>query len=157
MKNLLHPLKAIIIGLSFFIYTTNKAQVTYENQLETIYLNNYTEEMTYANNFSALNNGLIAMGKVNFGSEIKKAKKNKSNLVFLSKRNNIQIHTYNYLKIIRKGANKSTDSKVFIHFVYEKFPELINQFKKDNNLKELYFISRKNTFNGKIDALPFIL
>ncbi|WP_103866302.1 hypothetical protein [Aquimarina sp. I32.4] len=85
MKNLLHPFKTIIIGLSFFIYTTNKAQVTYENQLETIYLNNYTEEVTYANNFSALNNVLITKGEVNFRSEIKKAKKTKATSSFYQK------------------------------------------------------------------------
>ncbi|GAA4277274.1 hypothetical protein [Aquimarina mytili] len=153
MKNFTHHIKIAFFGILFLAFSTGTAQV----ELETVYLNDYTEEEVYTNNFSSFNDDLIAEDVINFRIEIKKAKEDNSYLLFLSERNSLEVLTAGYLKTIRKGANRSTDAEAFVNYLREKLPELINQFRKDNNLEELYIISRKNTFNGKIDALPVVL
>ncbi len=153
MKNSTHNIKISILGLLLLISSISYAQV----ELETVYLNSNAEEVVYTNNFSNFNDELIAEDIISFRVEIKKAKGDNSHLLFLSERSNLEILTASYLKTIRKGANRSTDAEAFVNFLREKLPELIHQFKKDNNLEELYIISRKNTFNGKIDALPSVL
>ncbi|WP_128755307.1 hypothetical protein [Aquimarina sediminis] len=157
MKNLIRTTKITMFGLIFLITALVKAQIIYKDQLETIYLDKNAEEVVYTNNFSDFNSDLISANTINFKTEIKRVKENNSYLLFLSERSNLEISTTTYLKIIRKGANRSADNKTFKLFLKHNLPELINQFNKDNNLEELYIISRKNTFNGKIDALPSVL
>ncbi|WP_024768978.1 hypothetical protein [Aquimarina macrocephali] len=157
MKSLIHTIKTAIFSILFLSLSISNAQIIYEDQLETIYLNKNAEEVVYTNSFSNFNNDLIATNKINFKSQIQKANQNNDRLLFLSERSNLQILTVTYLRTIRRGANQSNNPESFKAFINNKLPELINQFKKDNNLEELYIISRKNTFNGKIDALPSVL
>ncbi|MBQ4822243.1 hypothetical protein [Aquimarina sp. MMG016] len=157
MKTSIHNIKTSVLSLLLFSFLITNAQVIYEDQLETVYLNNQTEEVVYTNNFSDFNSELIEKEYINFRIEIKKAKENPEVLLFLSERSNLEILSIVYLKTIRKGANLSSDVQSFKDFLNENLPELLHQFKKDNNLEELYFLTRKNTFNGKIDALPSVL
>lgn len=157
MKTSIRTIKTAIFSIIFLSLSISNAQIIYEDQLETVYLNKNAEEVVYTNSFSNFNNDLIAINKINFKNQIQRAHQNNDRLLFLSERSNLQILTVTYLKTIRKGANQSNDPESFKAFLNEKLPELINQFKKDNNLQELYIISRKNTFNGKIDALPSVL
>ena len=157
MKIFIHIKKIGLLGLLLLFGLTINAQVIYEDQLETVYLNDQSEEVVYTNNFSSFNDELISKDEINFRLEILQAKEDNSYLLFLSERSNLEIFTAAYLKTIRKGANRSTDAESFAEFLRDHLPELINQFKKDNNLEKLYLISRKNTFNGKIDALPPVL
>lgn len=157
MKTSIRTAKIGIFSILFLSFSISNAQIIYEDQLETVYLNKNTEEIVYTNSFSNFNSSLIAKNEIDFKNQIQQAKQNNDHLLFLSERSNLQILTATYLKTIRKGANQSNDSKSFKVFLNKKLPELIHQFKKDNNLEELYIISRKNTFNGKIDALPGVL
>ncbi len=157
MQTLISSIKLILLGLIFLTTSISTSQVIYEDQLETVYLNHKGEEVVYTNNFSRFNDSLISGDEINFRIEIRKAKKDNSYLLFLSERSNLELPRAGYLKTIRKGANKSTNVKAFESYLNEKLPELINQFRKDNNLEELYITSRKNTFNGKIDSLPSVL
>lgn len=157
MKAIPNNLKIKILSILFLSFLTSNAQVLYEDQLETVYLNDQTEEVVYTNDFTSFNDELIKMGKVNFRIEIKKAEENQDRLFFLSERSNLEILTALYLKTIRKGANRSVDPQSFRDFLRNRIPELMYQFDKDNNIEELYFLTRKNTFNGKIDALPSVI
>ncbi|PKV49818.1 hypothetical protein ATE84_1856 [Aquimarina sp. MAR_2010_214] len=157
MKTSILTTKLAIFSILFLSLSISNAQIIYEDQLETVYLNENAEEVVYTNSFSNFNNDLIAINKIDFKNQIQKANQNNDRLLFLSERSNLEILTATYLKIIRKSANRSNNSESFKAFLNKKLPELINQFKKDNNLEELYIISRKNTFNGKIDALPSVL
>ncbi|RKN03534.1 hypothetical protein D7036_13570, partial [Aquimarina sp. BL5] len=100
---------------------------------------------------------LIASNQINFKKEIKISKGKNNSLLFASNKNNVELMTASYLKTIRKAANRSRDTEEFQTFLINNLPQLSRQFTIDNNLKELYFISRKDTFNGKIDALPSVL
>ncbi len=154
MRTSTHNIKLALLSFLFFTMTISHGQV----KLETIYLNaNNSEELVYTNNFSTLNNELIAEDVLNFRMKIKSAKQDNDYLIFLSDNSALEVLTANYLKTIRKGANRSSNAKAFEAFLRDRLPELILQFTKDNNLEDLYAISRKNTFNGKIDALPSVL
>ncbi len=157
MKTSILNIKIILTSILFLSAFIGNAQIIYEDELETVYLNKNAEEVVYTNNFSNLNSQLIASNHIDFKAEIKKAKQNNNYLLFLSERSNLEILASGYLKTIRKGANRSIDAKTFAKFLNDRLPELIHQFNKDNNLEELYMYSRKNTFNGKIDALPSVL
>ncbi len=157
MKVRINKIKLIVSIIVFFTVSIGTAQIIYEDQLETVYLNHKGEEVVYTNNFSSFNDSLISADGINYRIEIRKAKENNSYLLFLSEISNLEVPKAGYLKTIRKGANRSTNVKAFENYLNEKLPELINQFRKDNNLEELYITSRKNTFNGKIDSLPSVL
>lgn len=128
----------------------------YKSQLETVYLQN-TKETIYKNTFSQYNNDLIALNEIKFKKEIKNLKGKSSLLFFDSNKEKIVLEKASYLKIIRKAANRSKNKDSFETFLRNNLPQLSNQLSQDNNLEQLYFISRKNTFNGKIDALPSVL
>lgn len=128
----------------------------YKSQLETVYLQN-AKEIIYKNTFSQYNNDLIALNEIKFKKEIKKLKGKNSLLFFDSNKEKIVLEKASYLKIIRKAANRSKNKDSFKVFLQNNLPQLSNQLSQDNSLEELYFISRKDTFNGKIDALPSVL
>ncbi len=157
MKTSTHNIRLILVSILFLTFSVSNAQIVYEDQLETVYLNDQLEEVVYTNYFSSFNDDLIAAKDINFRIEIQKAKDDHSYLLFLSERSNLEILTAAYLKTIHKGANRSSDAEAFEAFLKDRLPELIHQFRKDNTLEKLYNISRKNTFNGKIDALPPVL
>ncbi|SEM19966.1 hypothetical protein SAMN04487910_4411 [Aquimarina amphilecti] len=149
---------SIIITLIFFTvsFSGYMQEKTYKTQLETIYLKN-TKEIVYKNTFSNYNDDLIASNEIKFKKEIKKYRGKKSSLFFTSNKNNIELVTASYLKIIRKAANRSRNAEAFKVFLINNLPQLSHQFTVDDNLEELYFLSRKDTFNGRIDALPSVL
>ncbi len=157
MKNSIQHIRFVITTLLVMTITISSAQVTYEDELETVYLNDQKEEVVYTNDFSNYNKEIIAKNEIHFVSAIRDAKQNNDYLLFLSERSNLEILNIAYLKTLRKGANRSVDVEAFADFLRDRLPELIQQFQKDKNLEQLYIISRKNTFNGKIDALPSVL
>ncbi|KAA1247159.1 hypothetical protein [Aquimarina sp. RZ0] len=143
----------VFLFVFFLGYTQGKV---YKSQLETVYLND-TKEIVYKNTFSNYNQSLIASKKIDFRKEIKIAKKENEYLLFSSNKSTIKLIIPSYLVTIRKAANRSTNPKAFEIFLKNNLPQLGHQFILDNNLEELYFISRKDTFNGKINALPSFL
>ncbi len=158
MKTLTHNIRFILASMLFMTFVISNAQVTYQDQLEAVYLKKESKkEVVYTNNFSNFNNNLIASNKIDFRSEIVKSKKTNQYLLFLSDRNNLEILELKYLKTLRKGANRSSSVQSFEVFIQNNLPQLSIQFEKDNNLKQLYTVVRKDTFNGKIDALPGVL
>ena len=152
--------KYIIIALTtltqIFINNIN-GQDLYEDELETVYLTKFDKEIVYTNNFLAYNDMLVKQEKLKFAKEIKKAKLKNNSLLFLSQLSNLELAEDKYIKIIRRSANRSKTSHEFEKFLINEIPELKNQIHEDKNLNYLFIISRKNTFNGKIDALPSVL
>ena len=140
------------------IFTNNiKGQDLYQDELETVYLTKSDKEIVYTNDFLVYNDILINQEELKFAKEIKKAKSKNNTLLFLSHLSNLELAEDEYLKIIRRSANRSKTSEEFEKFLKEEIPELKNQIQGDKILNYLYIISRRNTFNGKIDALPSVL
>ncbi|WP_378183184.1 hypothetical protein [Aquimarina sp. SS2-1] len=157
MKTLYNNTRITLMIVFFMTAFYSQAQdKLYKTQLETVYLQN-TKEIVYKNTFSDYNSSLIALKKINFKKEIKKSKGKNNYLLFVSDKNNIELFKDSYLKIIRKAANRSQSPEAFQIFLNDNLPQLGHQFSLDNNLDKLYFISRKDTFNGRIDALPSVL
>ena len=157
MKTLSHNVTQVLLLLFFLTPLISTAQILFEDRLATIYLDHTVKEVVYTNNFSSYNEHLIEADELNFRIEVRQAKKNSRYLLFISERNTLEVLATTYLKILRKGANRSNDAEAFKVFLHERLPALIYQFRKDNNLEILYQISRKHTLNGKIDALPPVL
>lgn len=155
MKTFYNSFFTAVLLLISFSYSYAQEDM-YKSQLETVYLQN-AKEIIYKNTFSQYNNDLIALNEIKFKKEIKNLKGKNSLLFFDSSKEKIVLEKASYLKIIRKAANRSKNKDSFEAFLRNNLPQLSNQLSQDNNLEELYFISRKNTFNGKIDALPSVL
>lgn len=151
-----HLTKVLLFVFLAITFSGNSQEKFYETQLETIYLNT-TKEIVFENSFSTYNEDLIGSDNINFKKAIKFSKKKNSPLYFHSNKHNVKLAEASYLKMIRKAANRSTNTKAFQIYLKDIFPQLSHQFSLDNNLEELYLMSRKNTFNGKIDALPSVL
>ncbi|MDH7445025.1 hypothetical protein [Aquimarina sp. 2201CG14-23] len=147
-----------IFALIFFVgfFSGYSQEKMYETQLETVYLQN-AKEIVYKNTFSDYNQNLIDAKHINFKKEIKNLTGKNTSLFFVSNKCQVEVIKSSYLKTIRKAANRSRNPEAFQAFLYDNLPQLGHQFSLDNNLKELYFISRKDTFNGRIDALPSVL
>ncbi|MHA7059957.1 hypothetical protein ACWGOQ_0022210 [Aquimarina sp. M1] len=154
LRNNIRTILLVVLMASAFNGYTQKN--LYKTQLEPVYLKN-TIDVVYKNTFSDYNTNLIALKKINFKKEIKSLNKANNTLLFVSNKNSIKLIAASYLKIIRKAANRSRNPEDFQAFLTNNLPQLSLLFSTDNNLDELYYISRKDTFNGKIDALPSIL
>ncbi|RZS91936.1 hypothetical protein [Aquimarina brevivitae] len=147
----------ILTAIALFFASINNAQVLYEDQLGTVYLNDTKEEVVYTNDFAAFNLNLTQQETISFAKEIKKAKTTDESLLFLSQFSNLQLPKSYYLKIIRRAANRSKSTKEFIQFLKKNIPELKDQLEFNDTTAALYHLARKNTFNGQIDALPSVI
>ena len=62
-----------------------------------------------------------------------------------------------YLKNLKRTANRTDSPEKFEQRVYEFVPELDQDFINQVKLNLIYEIIRKDTFNGRLDALPSVL
>jgi len=153
MKTLSLYLSILIVTLSSF--SLAHAQ-TYSDTLETVLLNSTKEETVLENTFESYHNELIALANIKFRKEILKAKEEGHELIFVTNQRAITIPKTNYLKTLRKGANRSEDVKSFRLFLQERLPALRRHIKNDPSIVPLYEVSRKATFNGRLDAIPIV-
>lgn len=145
----------IFLMITFF----GQAQIKlHETQLETVYLTKTNEkEIVYKNTFTGYHRNLINADKINFRKEIKIAKKNNNSLQFTSNKRDIELKLSSYLKIIRKAANQSKNVESFQLLLNDLLLQLESHFYINEDLDELYAVTRKSTFNGKINTLPGVL
>lgn len=146
MKNL----KRIYIILLLFISFTATSQV-FIGELEEIYLG--YEEVT-KNDFDSLNNDIKSLENFKFRKALKEARRTKDSLEFVSNRTKLHVSQEEYLKTLRKAANRSSDSTEFIDKLSSQFPELKNVIATHESFEELYEIVRPVTFNGWLEELP---
>ena len=62
-----------------------------------------------------------------------------------------------YLKNLKRTANRTDNPEKFEQRVYEFVPELDQDFINQVKLNLIYEIIRRDTFNGRLDALPSVL
>lgn len=153
IKNILSTVSILALTFSGDIM----GQDLYQDELKTVYLTKPREEIVYRNDFLFYNDILVSKKEIKFSREIKRAKLDDNSLLFLSQLSNLELAEGEYLKIIRRSANRSKTSQEFEKFLKEEIPQLKNQIQRSESIEYLYIISRKSTFNGKIDALPSIL
>jgi hypothetical protein len=146
-----------MFGILYISFLISNAQINPENQLEIVYLNKNVKEVVYVNSYSNFNANLIVANEINFKNQVQKNSQDNDHFLFLSERRHLKTPTVSYLKTTHKEVNQIIDYKHLKPSINKKPPELTNQFKKDNDLEELYIISRKNTFNGEINALTSVL
>jgi intergrase/recombinase len=88
---------------------------------------------------------------------LKDARRSQDTLELVSNKTKLQISQEEYLKTIRKAANRSNDSTEFISRIVSEFPELKKSIIVNQSFEQLYEIIRPDTFNGRLDALPDVL
>ncbi len=123
-------------------------------ELEEIYLG--YEEVT-KNDFDSLNNDIKSLENFKFRKALKEARRTKDSLEFVSNKTKLHVSQEEYLKSLRKAANRSSDSTEFIDQLSSQFPELKNLIVTNQSFEDLYEIVRPATINGWLEELPSFL
>lgn len=152
MRHVKHIIFALIIT-SFGINSTVNAQ-EYSDTLEPVYLSQILEKTNPYASLIELNNDLLAMDDINFGKEIRSARKQNTQIAITE--TNV-ISKANYLKVLRAAANKTEDISSFYDTVYNEIPSL-EQIKLDEGtVSKLYITVKSNTLHGKLEQVGFQL
>jgi predicted nucleotide-binding protein (sugar kinase/HSP70/actin superfamily) len=114
-------------------------------------------EQFVKNDFDSINNNINNNKNFKFKKALKDARRSQDTLELVGNKTTLQISQEEYLKTIRKAANRSNDSTEFISKIVSEFPELKKTIIANQSFDQLYDIVRPNTFNGRLDALPDVL
>ncbi len=148
--------KFTIIFAIIFSFTFAAAQ-TYNDNLDAVYLNSGLSEEVEINDFLSENDKILRTPHFNIRLAIKQAKQEESIIYYESNLHSLQLEKVTYFKLLRKAANRSEDVTSFYDQFTSYFPELQNTLLLGDSLSELYKTVRKDTFNGRLDALPSVL
>ncbi|MGB3591567.1 MAG: hypothetical protein WBA16_07765 [Nonlabens sp.] len=151
MKNALSTITLILL-----LVNTAYSQV-YEDSLEEIYINSGLYEEVDRDDFRSLNENLLEMADFNIREALRESKRKNELVIFRSNLNEIRLSRREYLTILRKAANRSSNDTEFVNYLLKALPELSNRIRNYRSNSSLYRIVRKDTFNGRLEALPTLL
>lgn len=146
--------KTLALGIILVLSTFGLNAQEYKEQLAPIYITVAKNRQLSTNSFTALHRKLISKNDFKFSREIKQAVRDESILVFFSEDDFFTIDKADYLKLIRKAANRSEDVAEFTSFLKERLPKIEAQLESDPSLKHLFEVAQQHTFHGKLHELP---
>ncbi|AGC75616.1 hypothetical protein LX97_00308 [Nonlabens dokdonensis] len=143
------------IALLLLVFTSyHSTSQVFIGKLEEIYVG---YEQVVKNDFDSINSNISNSENFKFKKALKDARRSQDTLELVSNKTKLQISQEEYLKTIRKAANRSNDSTEFISRIVSEFPELKKSIIVNQSFEQLYEIIRPDTFNGRLDALPDVL
>ncbi|OAB80387.1 hypothetical protein [Cochleicola gelatinilyticus] len=151
MNTLQKTLALIIILL---IPSVNLTAQDYKEQLAPIYITMAKDQQVSTNSFTTLHRKLIKIETFKFRNEIKKADLNQSILVFFSDDAFFTIEKAEYLKLIRKAANRSENALEFTNFLKKRLPKIEGYLENDASLLQLFEVAQEHTTHGKFHSFP---
>ena len=149
-------MKTIIALIALTVVTLGSTTTSYsQEQLDEVILSNKTTQV-YVDDFSTFNKTISSLNNTSF-KEILKSTDASQNLVFKTNTISFKINERTYVKSLRQAVNKSDDFSEFISLLESRYPKLHKQISKDEALRDVYYTTRKHTFNGYIADLPSVL
>ena len=149
MKNLALPFKTLVCFLSliFFSLSTNaqKEADTLKSSLENV------DEFTEYNIF------LASRPSLKLRNLKKKAILEDHKLNYKKEGKSFSIGVHQYLKTLKRVANRSRTFDAFEKHLLKRFPKLKSQIENDKSLEDIYTFVRSKTFNGYVTSLPSAL
>tara|TARA_R110002012_G_scaffold50885_1_gene131582 strand:+ start:365 stop:814 length:450 start_codon:yes stop_codon:yes gene_type:complete len=143
----------ITAALVFLFSIHSNAQV-FQDQLDEIYLGSAKIEL---NDFILLNSEISNSDRFKFSKALRAARNGQDSLVFTSDKYRLALTEVEYLKLIRRTANQSSDSTEFVTKLSAQMPSLKDIIESDASYTNLYEAVRPATFYGRIEALPDVL
>ena len=157
MKN--QYLISILVLLFYFQYNfAQKTVVHAVNELETVYLKKQvSSNQLHVVSLKKFEENLILQNSIQFQKAIRAAKKKQQQLFIQTSTSNLVIAEAHYLKLVRKAANRSEDSKTFYILLNQLEPQLEMANEISLRMEKIYRIYRTHSFYGKIEQLPAYL
>lgn len=146
--------KTFALGIILLLSASGLNAQEYKEQLAPIYITVAKNQQLSTNSFTALHRKLIRKNDFKFSREIKQAAHDESILVFFSENGFFTIDKAEYLKLIRKAANRSEDVSEFTSFLKGRLPKIEAQLESDTSLKQLFEVAQQHTLHGKLHVLP---
>ena len=143
----------ITAALVFLLSIQSNAQV-FQDQLDEIYLGSARVEL---NDFIVLNSEISNIERFKFSKALRAARNGQDSLVFMSDKYRLALTEVEYLKLIRRTANQSSDSTEFVAKLSAELPNLKEVIESDASYVDMYDKVRPATFYGRIEALPDVL
>jgi hypothetical protein len=145
-----------IIFITLFFSISLSAQ-TYSSDLETVYLNSGLAVEVEVDEFASENMMILDQEEFNIRKEIRKERGEHNFISFKSNLDQLHVERLDYLVLLRKAANRSENSSAFGEYLINSLPQLENSLIHLSELDRLYLAVRRDTFNGRLEALPFVL
>ncbi|RMA66166.1 hypothetical protein [Ulvibacter antarcticus] len=147
MKTLFKTLIVITLVLTASFHTSAQE---YQDSLAPVYLTVVKKQDIKSSLLTAYNTELISLRDFRFSYQIKKAEKAEEVLVFFYEDSYYSIEKSEYLKMIRKAANRSESVTSFTNFIVKRLPQIETYLEQESTNNKLYEISRKNSLHGKL-------
>ncbi len=132
----------------FSITTVHAQEYQFQDDLEIIYLS--SESSGDSNIFVNEIDSILQKKDYNIRKEISVLRSS----IGVGKWTEERLH---YLKRLKRAANYTDTAESFENRIFEYNPELKPDFINRVKLNMVYEIIRKDTFNGRLDALPSVL
>ena len=149
MKNLILPLKTLIyFGILIFFSINMSAQKKADTlKVPTENIDEFTDYNTF----------LASTPSLKLRKLKKKALLEDNKLTYKKDGKSFSIRTHQYLKTLKRIANRSRTFEDFEKHMLTRFPKLKSQIVNDKSLGEIYTFVRSKTFNGYVTSLPSAL
>jgi len=136
--------------------TTRLSAQTYKQMLEPVWITNtstqLTEDVVITTNEQILNENTFKLNR-----EIRVARKNLNEHELIKSDHVVELSRYQYLITLKRAANRSNNQNEFKSFLLDTLPVLEPVFEDIDQVDDLYAAIRKDTFNGRLEALPSVL
>lgn len=148
--------KIVLVSLFMLMaFTTSAPAQNYIEALDAVWITNtttqYTEELVILTNEQ-----ILSQDKFKLNKEIRQAEKDLDNQNSVNKGVS-ELSRYEYLKTLRRAANRTDNEADFKEMVMDALPVLQPIFSNLDHMDHLYDAVRKDTFNGRLEALPSVL
>jgi hypothetical protein len=129
---------------------------TYGQTLETVWISDATSQKTLEM-VSVTNQHILSKDAFKLNKEIRKAKQHVRDNNVIEDRKRNELTTYRYLKTLKQAANRADNEVEFKNLIIDELPALESVFLDFDQVDDLYATIRKDTFNGRLEALPSVL
>ncbi|GEQ85056.1 hypothetical protein ULMS_05640 [Patiriisocius marinistellae] len=148
-------LKSILVALfvTATVQNTIAQETNYLEVLDPIYLTKENQSFIELSSYEQLNQELIKKSTFVFSREIRQAHNNNELLILNGNENAVSLEKANYLKALRKAANRSDNVEEFYNYLSNSIPGFNATTINDNDLFKLFEVAKKNTTNGKLNNI----
>lgn len=151
MKTLKTLLITAFLGIISQINTVNAQD--YLQLLDPIFISMESESNIISKSYMKFHDELIATENFRFNKAIRQAEDEDGELFNSTDETSLSIKKAEYLRILRKAANRNETVDGFVNSLSQELPELSIELEDTGDTNTLFTFTRSNTINGKLDAV----
>lgn len=151
MKTLKTILITAILGI---ISQSNPVNAQdYLQLLDPIFISIESESSIISRSYMKFNDEIIATENFRFNNAIRQAEDEDDELFNSTDEASLSIKKADYLRILRKAANRNETVDGFVNTLSQELPELSTELQDTGHTNALFTFTRSNTINGKLEAV----